>query len=178
MCIYDCWYFLNVASKAALNCATKFLYSTLFVSRGCCPLLSLQPICYAAWPFKIGPEKESEYKQEQKKTANLTESLSKIFYSKYNTMLGANDRRTGSKWRRKRSMCHVPKESFKNQNQKLRQMQEFRRHWLRRLRGKFLHLLSWRVHYILLFVGTWRLHWWQFQICLLKLPVWWNCDNF
>jgi len=58
---------------AALNCATKFLYSTLFVSPGYRPLLSLQLIYYAARPFKFGPGKESEYKQEQK-TANLTES--------------------------------------------------------------------------------------------------------
>jgi len=50
---------------ATLNCATKFLYSTLFVSPGCRSLLSLQLICYAARPFKLGLEKESEYKQEQ-----------------------------------------------------------------------------------------------------------------
>jgi len=58
--------FLKRGCMVALNCATKFLYCTLFVSPEYRPLLSLQLICYAARPFKFGPEKESEYKQEQK----------------------------------------------------------------------------------------------------------------
>jgi len=129
-------------------------------------------------------QKRSQNINKNKKLPTWLKALSKIFDSKNNTMLSANDRRTGSKWRRKRSVCHVPKERFTkagSETPTYARIQTTRtKKAPRKIPASIVleHILNLDLVYILHFVDTWRLHWWQFQMYLLKLPVLWNCDNF